>query len=215
MPEFCPLPDPSGTSAERCAGRRSTARSPATRRSRDQPHRGWRHGSDFLRFLGAGPSSSPLPPCPPLGRSKLILGLALTSKFLPTERAALTARLGQFWTTPRKPPSRTRGWNSASLDAPHTRPICPCLSRHSVRGAVGWLRPPCCAASQPSSRRSWPLVAVALSSLTAMPAPRTRRLSMPRMQRGQCSHPSALPSACVNLRVCVSTAAAAAMCVHA
>ena len=143
---------------------------------------------------GRGSSPSPMvrrrrrlgsdPPTLHSGRCKVILGLAPISKFLPAKRAALTTGPGQFWTTPRKPPSRTRGWNSASLDAPHTRPICPCLSRYHVCGAVSWLRAPCYAASQPSSRRSWPLATVALSSLTAMPLPRTRRLSMPRMQRG-------------------------------
>ena len=43
MPELCLLTDPFGTAADHRAGRCSAARSPATRRSRDQPHRGLRH----------------------------------------------------------------------------------------------------------------------------------------------------------------------------
>ena len=49
------LTDPSGTAADRRGGRCSTARSPATRRSRDQPHRGLRHRLGLLTILAGRP----------------------------------------------------------------------------------------------------------------------------------------------------------------
>ena len=55
MPEDCLLTDPSGTAADRRGGRCSTARSPATRRSRGQSHRGWRHRLRLFATFGGRP----------------------------------------------------------------------------------------------------------------------------------------------------------------
>ena len=61
MPEDWLLTDPSGTAADRRGGRCSTARSPATRRSRDQPHcRGLRHRLGLLQELQAARTPNPV-----------------------------------------------------------------------------------------------------------------------------------------------------------